>query len=191
MFLLFRLICIHMISWLLLLFSRSSISCELCFRSLQIVMATPPPSPSPLGMWYHCAYSQSADRVPFVSVIATMWLFWLSVAACRLMILPLVPFIFAYSILIWLWFSFFPFSDFFPVVGGSFLVVISLGAVFGRYWVVERILVLPFEWATAPILTAVLFAGPVFCLLLGVSPGCDRPITGQVTSVTWPVIGWA
>ena len=34
-------------------------------------------------------------------------------------------------------------------------------------------------------------AGPVFCLLLGVSSGCARPITGQVTSVTWPVIGWA
>ena len=33
--------------------------------------------------------------------------------------------------------------------------------------------------------------GPVFCPLLRVSSGCDRPITGQVTSVTWPVIGWA
>ena len=33
--------------------------------------------------------------------------------------------------------------------------------------------------------------GPVFCLLLGVSSGCARPITGQVTSITWPVIGWA
>ena len=33
--------------------------------------------------------------------------------------------------------------------------------------------------------------GPVFCLLLGVSSGCARPITGQVTSVTWPVIGQA
>ena len=33
--------------------------------------------------------------------------------------------------------------------------------------------------------------GPVFCLLLGVSSGRARPITGQVTSVTWPVIGWA
>ena len=33
--------------------------------------------------------------------------------------------------------------------------------------------------------------GAVFCLLLGVSSGCARPITGQVTSVTWPVIGWA
>ena len=30
-----------------------------------------------------------------------------------------------------------------------------------------------------------------FSLLLGVSSGCARPITGQVTSVTWPVIGWA
>ena len=27
--------------------------------------------------------------------------------------------------------------------------------------------------------------GPVFCLLLRVSSGCARPITGQVTSVTW------
>ena len=35
-------------------------------------------------------------------------------------------------------------------------------------------------------------SGPgVFCLLFGVSQGCARPITGQVTSVTWPVIGWA
>ena len=33
--------------------------------------------------------------------------------------------------------------------------------------------------------------GPVFCLLLRVSSGCALPITGQVTSVTWPVIGWA
>ena len=32
-------------------------------------------------------------------------------------------------------------------------------------------------------------SGPVFCLLLRVSSGCARPITGQVTSVTWPVIG--
>ena len=30
-----------------------------------------------------------------------------------------------------------------------------------------------------------------FCLLLGVSSGCAWPITGQVTSVAWPVIGWA
>ena len=34
-------------------------------------------------------------------------------------------------------------------------------------------------------------SGPVFCLLLGASSGCARPITGQVTWVTWPVIGWA
>ena len=33
--------------------------------------------------------------------------------------------------------------------------------------------------------------GPVCSPLLGVSSGCARPITGQVTSVTWPVIGWA
>ena len=33
--------------------------------------------------------------------------------------------------------------------------------------------------------------GPVFCLLLRVSSGCAQPITGQVTLVTWPVIGWA
>ena len=35
------------------------------------------------------------------------------------------------------------------------------------------------------------WTGPVFCLLIGVSSGCAQPITGQVTSVTWPVIGWA
>ena len=33
--------------------------------------------------------------------------------------------------------------------------------------------------------------GPIFCLLLRVSLGCAQPITRQVTSVTWPVIGWA
>ena len=33
--------------------------------------------------------------------------------------------------------------------------------------------------------------GPIFCLLLWVSSGCAQPITGQVTSVTCPVIGWA
>ena len=33
--------------------------------------------------------------------------------------------------------------------------------------------------------------GPIFCLLLRVSSGYARPIAGQVTSVTWPVIGWA
>ena len=32
-------------------------------------------------------------------------------------------------------------------------------------------------------------SGPIFCLLLGVSSGCAQPITGHVTSVTWPVIG--
>ena len=32
--------------------------------------------------------------------------------------------------------------------------------------------------------------GSVFCLLLRVTSGCARPITGQVTSVTWPMIGW-
>ena len=33
--------------------------------------------------------------------------------------------------------------------------------------------------------------GPVFCLLLGVSSDYARPITGQVTEVTCPVIGQA
>ena len=36
-----------------------------------------------------------------------------------------------------------------------------------------------------------MMAGTVFCILLGVSSGCAWPITGQVTSVTWSVIGWA
>ena len=36
-----------------------------------------------------------------------------------------------------------------------------------------------------------LASGPVFCLLLRVNSDCAWPITGQVTSVTWPVIGWA
>ena len=35
------------------------------------------------------------------------------------------------------------------------------------------------------------YPGPISCLLHGVSSGCVRAITGQVTSVTWPVIGWA
>ena len=34
-------------------------------------------------------------------------------------------------------------------------------------------------------------SGPVFCLLLRVSSGYAQPITGQVTEVTCPVIGWA
>ena len=33
--------------------------------------------------------------------------------------------------------------------------------------------------------------GPVFCLLLWVSSGCARPITGQVTSIASPLVGWA
>ena len=33
--------------------------------------------------------------------------------------------------------------------------------------------------------------GPIFCLLLGVSSDYAQPITGQVTEVTCPVIGWA
>ena len=33
--------------------------------------------------------------------------------------------------------------------------------------------------------------GPISCLLLGISSDYARPITGQVTEVTWPVIGWA
>ena len=37
----------------------------------------------------------------------------------------------------------------------------------------------------------VLLLGPVFGLLLGVSSDYAQPITGQVTEVTCPVIGWA
>ena len=33
--------------------------------------------------------------------------------------------------------------------------------------------------------------GPVFCLAVGVSSDYAQPITGQVTEVTSPVIGWA
>ena len=33
--------------------------------------------------------------------------------------------------------------------------------------------------------------GPVFCPSLGVSSDYAQPITGQVTEVTYPVIGWA
>ena len=97
-----------------------------------------------------------------------MWLFWLSAAACRLMILPLTPFTFAYSILIWLWFSFFLFSCFFFFLLLFFIV--CLGAVFCCFWVAGRILAFPVNWATAPILVAVLSAGagdwalvPWFC----------------------------
>ena len=35
------------------------------------------------------------------------------------------------------------------------------------------------------------WSGPVFCLLLGVSSDYAQPITGQVTKVTCPVIGQA
>ena len=34
-------------------------------------------------------------------------------------------------------------------------------------------------------------SGPVFCLLLGVSPDYAQPITGQVTELTCPMIGRA
>ena len=34
-------------------------------------------------------------------------------------------------------------------------------------------------------------SGPVFCLLLGVSSDYAQPITGKVSEVTCPVIGWA
>ena len=34
-------------------------------------------------------------------------------------------------------------------------------------------------------------SGPVFCLLFGVTWDYAQPITGQVTKVTWPVIGLA
>ena len=33
--------------------------------------------------------------------------------------------------------------------------------------------------------------GPVFCVMLGVSWGCARPVAGQITSVSWPMFGWA
>ena len=85
-----------------------------------------------------------------MSAIATMWLFWLAAAACRLMILPLAPFTLAYSILIWLWFSFFLFSRFVSsfcywwvwvvvVVGSGPLV--PYGAVHGCCWVAACFLV--------------------------------------------------
>ena len=45
-------------------------------------------------------------------------------------------------------------------------------------------------WILYFLLCSSWWSGPIFCLLLGVSSGCARPITGQVTSVTWPVIGW-
>ena len=134
------LICIHMISWLLS--SKSSTICLLYFRSLRTVIATPPPLRSGLGLWYHGAYPSSAGGFPFVSAIATMWLFWLSAAACRLVILPLVPFTLAYSILIWLWFSvsFFPGSFLLFVIGGFglllLLVLVPYGTVHGC-WVVN------------------------------------------------------
>ena len=35
------------------------------------------------------------------------------------------------------------------------------------------------------------YQGPIFCLLLGVSPDYAQPITGQVSEVTCPVIGQA
>ena len=37
----------------------------------------------------------------------------------------------------------------------------------------------------------VLWPGPVFCILLGVSSDYAQPITGQVTEITCPVIGGA
>ena len=150
-----------MISWLLL-FSRSSISCEFCLRSLRTVIATLPPSPWPLGLWYHGAYPSCAGGVPFVSVIATMWLFWLSAAACRLMILPLVPFIFAYSILIRLWFPFF-FFPFFLVLFFLLLFIFLLVFLWVLYFVVTGLLVGSQRFLSIGLQ---FLASPRFCLLV-------------------------
>ena len=52
----------------------------------------------------------------------------------------------------------------------------------------------PLSWGAKAVTYRDLYRGiskPVFCLLLGVSSGSARPITGQVASVTWLVIGWA
>ena len=73
--------------------------------------------------------------------------FLLSAAACRLVILPLAPFTLAYSILIWLWFSFFFFPDSFLlfVIGGFglllLLVLVPYGTVHGCCWVAACFLV--------------------------------------------------
>ena len=53
----------------------------------------------------------------------------------------------------------------------------------------EWLLIFVHQWIGSDPL--IISSGPVFCLLLGVSSGYAQPITGQVTEVTCPVIGWA
>ena len=112
-----------------------------------------------IGLWYQGAYLSSTGGFLFVSAIATMWLFWLSAAACRLVIFPLAPFTLAYNILIWLWFSFFSLflgSFLLFVIGGFRLFMLLLllglvpyGTVHGCCWVAACYLVSA-KWASAP-----------------------------------------
>ena len=48
-----------------------------------------------------------------------------------------------------------------------------------------------FSWLEAKLWELTWSPGSVFCLLLWVCSCCAQPITGQVTSVTWPAICWA
>ena len=76
-----------------------------------------------------------------------------------------------------------------PHVGPMNLVVWeAIVYILQMFW---RVLTMYYEATTLYWFSITMYCtGPVFCLLLGVSSGCAWPITGQVTSVTWPVIGW-
>ena len=179
------LICIHMISWWLS--SRSSTICMLCFRSLRTVIATLPPLRSGLGLWYQGSYSSSAGGFPFVSAIDTMWLFWLSAAACGLVILPLAPFTLVYSVLIWLCF-FFPGSFLLFVVVG-FVGLVPYGTVHGCCCVAACYLV-SVEWASAPRVGCCASLWLASFFISGLSAGAwDRSLAFLVCFGFWFPVG--
>ena len=59
-------------------------------------------------------------------------------------------------------------------------------------WRLHCVITFEHSWADQCTSSSLLQIGTMarFCLLLRVSSDYARPITGQVTSVTWPVIGW-
>ena len=99
-------------------------------------MATPPPSRSVLNLVVHGAYPSSAGGVPFVSVIATMWLFGESAVAWRLVIFPRTPFTLAYSILICLRLSFF--FPFLRILVLFLFFLLVVGCMFGTVGCFDR-----------------------------------------------------
>ena len=91
----------HMIS--MLLCSMFSIRDVLLAISLAIVMATPPPCLFCLFLYSHmCPSIIGGWPRSFVSVIQQMLHSYSSMAACRLFIIPVIPFTLVYIIFIFL-----------------------------------------------------------------------------------------